>query len=244
MPDIDRIELREASFEIAKGLPDTPFENDEFLPMLTVPHGPVDDVVQVSATNLFVVPGEDVPILHKKYFPSEFLSRAQAGSISTKCVDFMLRQMPFLSNLSAELFSQRSEEATQAFLEEADPDSPFHTLAVLGVYAYAQEVFAYTLSSRSFIDKLKETLPGLAEPGGDDDKEIDEILAEEYAMQSEHEPNLPPIEEWIEAHKQLIGEVKNRDDLRDSAMQLDIAMLLLPNRDTHPILQSRLFERK
>lgn len=247
---IDREMLRDKSFEIAEGIElaqEVPIgatlENDCFVGMPVIPLVLADAVTPVSVTNLYTVPGQGDPKLYKKYFPHPELDLVEAAKTRQACVDLILSQMPFLPNSSANRFVGRAREAIKATQDETEPDMQFQTLAVLAIFSSYGVVSAYNFTSRSFLEKLNATMPELETVRNpEEDAGIVEILKEEYAMQAEHNPDLPPEDEWIEMHKRLIDQFATSKDTRDFAMQWDVNMLLLPKRDTHSTIQAQLFK--
>jgi len=116
-------------------------------------------------------------------------------------------------------------------------NTPFQIIGILAVQKNLHTVFA---TSRSFFD----TLVGLfseEEPDEEEEPLSEEELLDSYTLVSERADGVvAPYEEWRAGYERFAAQeetIKNRQLVVGL-----VAMLLLPDQQTHPIMRRRLLE--
>jgi len=188
-------------------------------------------------TNVYMIPGEPVPKLHKAHLRGSSVPPAIAQDLTTRVATHMNRSFVGYNNDAMRHKVQAITAAYEALDKPQPLIVPFEILALLAIYDTSEGAVAEAFASRPFVDAL-------------DELEVDELPAVEefpekvyrdvYSLQSEQGDVDGTYEEWRDSIREGLAHL----DPNASRRRLPIvtaSLLLLPKEATHPTINAALF---
>lgn len=198
----------------------------------------------VSLTNVFTIPGESNPRLHKAHLVVPGMAPAGAEQLLGFCTEYIGRTARRLNDGDARDIAKEVEAACEQLdQDESKMGMPFITIGLLAVYSSPQSPLIYRYTSKQFTDALADQIPELAT----DPEAIPDAAWEQlYALRSEHGTSAGSLEDFIVSRKLLMAEAAADGgmEMKRQTASEQIGLLLLPHAATHPIFNMRLFDTK
>ncbi|HZL07880.1 MAG TPA: hypothetical protein VFC50_01660 [Candidatus Dormibacteraeota bacterium] len=236
IPGSLRASVHEASMSISRGAETADYYGEPITPPLTGDH----PTFGIGYTNLFMIPGEPDPRVHRLDFKNPDLEEWAADAIiddvtkeitATMSVAIPDKAIKFM----AEWFARACEVVDEATEE---PRPPFITLGLSTAFTAGQQTYGEMFVYKGLYDAMFEASGGL-----DPLQVIEEGDNERgFAIVSEHDLDITH-EQWVAQAREdavTVGDTPEERGGKGAAMGI-IARLLVPQKALHPVLVSELF---
>jgi hypothetical protein len=243
MPGADRQELRQATDSIAMGWMHNAelFGVQNFGPLPSHTNDETKGPRLNHSTAVYITPADTNPLLRKAFFPSPYITEAKGreaiGILRKQAVAKVMEFSPILTDGGAKQVASITKDSCEELAEEMSAESTSGSFQIIGVLAgYSAEIGPVIIAPETVLESIRKRLP--------DPLELHETSEQQYrdayAYMSEQQTDLGPYEEWLK--------IKMEEAQRPPAEQkqelakLIVGMLLMPRRQTHPVIQREVFE--